>query len=87
MCEYTHTRRGVRMERGGEGGKRKSNQFHVAEKHQHLKLFLEQRDERVCGRSGCGKETYPSVCANVHLQSIILAECFVTVRTLVWPLT
>lgn len=31
--------------------------------------------------------TYTSVCADVHLQAIVLAERFVTVRALVWTLT
>lgn len=31
--------------------------------------------------------TYPSVCADMHLQPIVLAESFVTVRTLVRTLT
>lgn len=33
------------------------------------------------------RKTYTSVCADVHLQAIVLAECFVTVGALVWTLT
>ena len=32
-------------------------------------------------------QTYASVCADVHLQTIVLAECLVTVRALVRTLT
>lgn len=33
------------------------------------------------------EDTYTSVCADVHFQAIIFAECFVTVGTLVGTFT
>lgn len=44
-------------------------------------------DKVLPNRSTERGKTYASVCADVHLQAIVLAERFVTVGALVWPLT